>query len=98
MSARRGGELHPTKSERERPRYLTSRVYVVTWTFLGSLRPPLPGIRRLSDASPGGSSSNDLRPPGALGLAIAVDCLPRPDQWWLEAPVMTHPPVSLRSS
>jgi transposase len=34
----------------------------------------------------------------ARGSAIAVDCLPRPDQWWLEAPVMTHPPVSLRSS
>ena len=32
------------------------------------------------------------------GSARAVDCLPRPDQWWLEAPVMTHPPVSLRSS
>jgi hypothetical protein len=27
--------------------------------------------------------------------ARAVDCLPRPDQWWLEAPVKTHPSVSL---
>jgi hypothetical protein len=30
--------------------------------------------------------------------ARAADCLPRQDQWWLEAPVMTHPPVSQRSS
>jgi hypothetical protein len=28
------------------------------------------------------------------GSARAVDCLPRPDQWGLEAPVKTHPPVS----
>src|ERR1700730_12660051 len=32
----------------------------------------------------------------ARGSARAVDWLPRPDQWWLEAPVMTHTPVSLR--
>jgi hypothetical protein len=33
---------------------------------------------------------------GARGSARAVDCLLRPDQWWLEAPVMTHPPGSPR--
>jgi hypothetical protein len=39
-----------------------------------------------------GAPSLMSRPP------TAVDCLPRPDQRWLEAPEMTHSPVSLRSS